>query len=99
MGVLIRHVQTAQAKGPAHWDSVKIALITSIRTGAFFDRKYWARHSNSGDVLKPVYFSSTIMKGKTEQVDKGTSGYISCFTKILNVFSGKILHRSECSHE
>ncbi|KAF9785433.1 hypothetical protein BJ322DRAFT_830356 [Thelephora terrestris] len=61
---------TTQVKSPAHWDSVKIALIKSIRTGVFFDRKYLTRHSISGDGLKPVYFSSTIMKDKTEQVKK-----------------------------
>ncbi|KAF9785437.1 hypothetical protein BJ322DRAFT_830823 [Thelephora terrestris] len=60
----------APVKGPAHWDSVKIALIKSIRKGVFFDRKYWARHSDSWEVLKPVHFSSTIMKDKTEELNK-----------------------------
>ena len=71
--VLIPPDQATQIKSPAHWDSVKIALIKSIRTGAFFDRKYWARHSTSGDVLKPVYFSSTIMKDKREHIKMCTS--------------------------
>ncbi|KAF9779228.1 hypothetical protein BJ322DRAFT_449548 [Thelephora terrestris] len=61
---------TSQTKSPAHWRSVKIALIKSIRTGVFFDRKCWAISSNSGERLKPVYFSSTIMNDKVEQVNR-----------------------------
>jgi len=49
---------------------VKAALIGSIRKGVFFDRKYWARHLKIGDVLKPIYFSSTIMEDKSEQLGK-----------------------------
>jgi hypothetical protein len=41
---------------PAHWATVKIALVKSIRNGVFFDRKYWARDYKTGDILKPVYF-------------------------------------------
>ena len=49
---------------------MKTALIRSIRKGVFFDRKYWARYLKTGDVLKPVYFSSTIMEDKSEQMNK-----------------------------
>ena len=42
----------------------------------FFDRKCWAKHSNSGEVLKPVYFLSTAMNDKVEQMNKCTSEYI-----------------------
>ena len=77
--------QAAQVKNPAHWDSVKIALIKSIRTGVFFDRKYWARYSTSGGVLKPVYFSGTIMNDKAEHVRMGTSGCVFCNLKALSV--------------
>lgn len=58
---------------PTYWKSTKIALINSIRKGVFFDRKYWAKHSNAGQVLKPVYFSNTIMNDKAQQLDKRTS--------------------------
>jgi len=60
--------QTMQISSPAHWTYVKTALIKSIRKGVFFDRKYWARHLKTGDVLKPVYFSSTIMGDKSQQL-------------------------------
>ena len=60
-------------KCPAHWASVKAALVRSIHAGIFFDKKYWARHSKAGDVLKPVYFSSIIMSDKTQQLNKRTS--------------------------
>ena len=52
---------------------MKIALVKSIRDGVFFDRKYWARHSRTGGVLRPVYFSSTIMSDKVQQLNNGTS--------------------------
>lgn len=69
------HHQTAPATGPVRWASVKIALIKSIRNGVFFDRKYWARHSKTGDVLKPVYFSSIIMDDKAQQLNNGASEF------------------------
>ena len=59
--------KVVQVKNPAHWNSVKIALINSIRTGIFFDKKYWARHSHAR--LRSVYFSSTIMKDKAPELD------------------------------
>jgi hypothetical protein len=71
--VLTRRDQAVQASSPAHWPSVKTALIKSIRTGVFFDRRYWARHLKTGDVLKPVYFSSAIMNDKAHQLNKRKS--------------------------
>ena len=97
--LLIPPDKNTQAKNPAHWDSVKIALIKSIRTGVFFDRKCWARCSTSGDMLKPVYLSSTIMNDKTKQVNRCTLECIFCNTEVLNIFSGKVLHWSEYPHE
>jgi len=61
--------QTAVVASPTHWASVKVALIKSIRSGALFDRKYWARHSRTGDALKPVYFSSIVMRDKAQQLN------------------------------
>ena len=58
---------------PTHWASVKIALIKSIRNGVLFDRKYWARHSKTGDVFKPVYFSSIVMGDKAQELTSRTS--------------------------
>ena len=72
-GFLTLDNQPRQVKNPAHWAAVYTALIKSIRTGFFFDRKYWARHLKTGDVLKPVYFSSTIMDDKVHQLSKCTS--------------------------
>ena len=71
--VLILHNQITQVKSPAHWDLVKAALIISIRKGIFFDRKYWARHSKGGDLLKPVYLSSTVMSDKAQQLNNRVS--------------------------
>ena len=88
------HYQAVQVTSPAHWPSVKTALIKSIRTGAFFDRKYWARHLKTGDVLKPVYFSSTIMDDKSHQLNKRKSKFICKFVTVLMVASGKI-HEGE----
>ena len=68
-GMLTSHGQTIQVASPAHWTSVKIALIKSVRKGVFFDRKYWARHSKAGHVLKPVYFSSIVMGDKAQRLN------------------------------
>ena len=67
MGVLTSHNQAAQPTGPT--SSVEMALIKSIRKGLFFDRKYWARHSRTGNTLKPVYFSSIVMGDKAHQLN------------------------------
>lgn len=60
---------------PAHWAYVKTALIKSIREGILFDRKYWAKRSKTGDVLKPIYFSSIIMSDKVQQLKKCASKF------------------------
>ena len=74
---------------------MKTALIKSIRKGTFFDRKYWARHSKAGDVLKPVYFSSTIMEDKAQQVKKRAFNFCYKSSKLLRVASGQISQGSE----
>ena len=74
MQTLNPHDQVVQVKSPARWDAVKIALISSIRTGVIFGGKYWARHSHARDMLKPVYFSSTIMKDKAPELNDCASG-------------------------
>jgi len=56
---------------------VKIALMNSIGKGVFFDRKYWVRHSNAGGVLKPIYFSSTIMGDKVQQLNNCASKFVN----------------------
>ena len=75
---------------PAHWSSVKIALIKSIRNGVFFDRKYWARYSKAGDFLKPLYFSSIIMDDKAQQLNNGESEFGCWRNDGLRSPSGKI---------
>jgi len=86
--MLSSHDQTATVISPARWASVKTALIRSIRNGVFFDRKYWTRHSNVGDVLKPVYISSIIMDDKVNQLKKCTLGFVYVFTEVLMILSG-----------
>jgi hypothetical protein len=75
---------------------VKIALIKSIRKGVFFDKKYWARNSKGGDVLKPVYFSSTIMDDKAQQVKKCPFNFCYKISKVLRAASGEISQGPEC---
>ena len=53
----------------SYWAYVETTLIKSIREGVLFNRKYWARHSKTGDVLKLVYFSSIIMSDKVEELN------------------------------
>ena len=62
-----------------HQASVKRALIKSIRKGVFFDMKYWARYSrsNSGDALKPVYFSSMITSDTVWQLNNRAYEFFS----------------------
>ncbi|KAF9785408.1 hypothetical protein BJ322DRAFT_828220 [Thelephora terrestris] len=83
---------------PAHWAFVKAALIKSIRRGVFFDREYWARHSNAGDLSKPVYFSSTIMNDKALQLGKCVSNLTFWHGDVLSVPSGEILQGYKPSH-
>jgi len=70
--VLTLRNQPSPVIGPAHWTSVKIALIKSIRTGVLFDRKYWVRHSKTGNVLRPIYFSSIVLGDKTQELNSRT---------------------------
>jgi hypothetical protein len=87
-GMLTSHDQIAQVVSPAHWAAVKVALIKSIGKGVFFDRKYWTRNSKPGGVLKPVYFSSTIMGDKVQQLKVCASKFVYGFTAALIVASG-----------
>ena len=73
---------------------MKAALIKSIRTGVFFDRKYWARYSKSEYDLKPIYFSSVIMRDKTRQLGSCTSKLLCGFTETLIIPSGEVLQGS-----
>ena len=93
-GMLTSHDQDAQVTSPAHWATVKLGLIRSIGKGVFFDRKYWARHSNAGDVLKPIYFSSIIMGDKVQQLNSCASKSVYVLTGALRVISGIISERS-----
>ena len=86
------------AMGPAYGGAVRTALIGSIRGGVFFDRQFWARHSKAGDV-KPVYFSSTIMADKSQQLKKRRSKFCHNFVEALNVHSGELCQESEHSGE
>ena len=89
------HRQITQVKSPARWAAVKTALIKSIREGVFFDRKYWARNTKSGDVLKPVHFSSAIMGDRSHQLDKCASKFRCGAAEALNPGSGEIPRGSE----
>ena len=95
--MLTSHNQVTQVTSPAHWGSVKTALVKSIRQGVLFDRKYWVRHSKSGDTLKPVYFSSTIMSDKVEQLKDRTSEFDCESAEALTLFSGEIPQGSKNS--
>lgn len=96
--MMFKRSQAAQVKSPALWNVVKVALINSIRTGVFFDRKYWARHTNAKGILKPIYFSSTIMNDTLWQLENRMQESLGWHVGTLNVHSGKIPHRSERSH-
>ena len=99
MVTLTSHNQSSQVASPVHWASVKIALIKSIRNGVFFDRKYWTRHSKTGDVLKPVYFSSVIMGDKVQQLNNCTLKLGYRISEALRVPSGEIPQALEHSHK
>ena len=88
--MLTSHDQFARFRSPAHWATVKIALIKSVRDGVFFNRKYWARHFKAGDILKPVYFSSIIMEDKAQQLKNCASKFAHRYTEALMFPSGKI---------
>jgi hypothetical protein len=91
-GVVLKCLFHPQA-GPScipEWSPVNAALIKSIRKGVFFDREYWARHSNTGDLFKPVYFSSAIMNDKAQQLEICMSKLISCRGDVLSLPSGKV---------
>jgi len=80
---------------PAHWAAVNVALIKSIRSGVFFDRKYWARHSKAGDILKPVYFSSIIVSDNAQQLNNLVA-YLKGGTILVNDLEGGANVDSDC---
>jgi len=97
--MLISHNQVTEVKSPAHWASVKTALIKSIREGVLFDRKYWVKHSKAGDILKPIYFSSIIMSDKVEQLKNCTSESDCESVEALTLSSGEIPQGSKHSYK
>ena len=54
---------------PANCELVESALIKSIRTGMFFDRRYWARYSKTAKVLQPIHISSTVAGDKLRRIN------------------------------
>ena len=92
------HQATNPTRSPTRWASVKVALVRSIRKGIFFDKKYWARHSKAGDVLKPVYFLSTVMDDKAQNLRECMLMISHSFVAMLNVPSGEIPWGSRFIH-
>lgn len=54
---------------PANRELVESALIKSIRTGMFFDRRYWARHSKTAKTLQPIHISSIVAGDKLRRIN------------------------------
>ena len=79
-----------QVTRPTHWAFLEAALIRSIHEGLFFDKKYWARHSSAGDVLKPVYLASTVMHGRIVELNKCVSRFLYWRAAVLSASSGEI---------
>ncbi|KAF9785420.1 hypothetical protein BJ322DRAFT_1193974 [Thelephora terrestris] len=75
--------------------SVNEALIKSIRRGVFFDRMYWARKSKAGDMLKPIYFSSTTMDART-QLLKELVKSLKGRNPLTNDLGGNVNIESDC---
>ena len=90
----LSHNQLLSVTSPTRWAAMKIALIKSVRKGVFFDRKYWTRHSRTGGVMKPVYFSSVIMADRARQMNSRASEFQSGFVEALRIPSGKIPQES-----
>ena len=97
--MLTSHNQVTQVTSPAHWVAVKTAFVKSICEGVFFDRKYWVRHSKTGDTLKPIYFSSIIMGDKVGQLKDCTLEFNCTSAKVLMLSSGEIPQRPKRSHK
>jgi len=96
--MLTSHNQAAQVTSPTHWASVKTALIKSIRNGVFFDRKYWARHSKTRDVLKPVYFTSIVMGDKVQRLNNLVK-YLKGRNPPINDLEGAVNIDSDCEDD
>lgn len=87
-----------QVTSPVYWASVKRALIKSIRRGAFFDEKYWARFSKAADALKPVSFSSVIMNDKARQLGKLVK-HLKGRKPIISSLEGDFYVESDCEED
>ena len=48
---------------------VESALIKSLRTGRFFDRRYWTRHPKTAKTLRPIYISSIVAGDKLRRIN------------------------------
>ena len=90
--------QTVQVRSHTNWAPVKIALIKSIHKGILFDRKYWAKRLKTGDILKPIYFSSTIMGDKTQKLNGRALGFRCMRSGLLFVSSDQMSQGQKCSH-
>ena len=84
---LLQHQDRAVPQTPYRWDSLTTALIKSVRTGVFFDKKCWARNRN---ILKPLYFSSIIMEDKAHELGKCELKFIFRGSKALSIPSGEV---------
>ncbi|KAF9779144.1 hypothetical protein BJ322DRAFT_1088746 [Thelephora terrestris] len=87
----------SQAISPSQW-AVKMALIDSVRNGIFFDRKYWARHSKAGDLLKPVYLSSRVMGDKAQRM-KELVKYVKGRNLLISDLEGEANVESDCEED
>ena len=83
---------------PERWASVRKTLIRSIRTGVFFDRKYWARHAKTGDALKPIYFPNAVMEDKATYLGRCASKFVCLRTTALTILSGEVPKGSTSTH-
>lgn len=45
---------------PANFTQIEMALIKSIQTGIFLNKKYWVRYSKTASTLRPIYISSIV---------------------------------------
>ncbi|KAF9779143.1 hypothetical protein BJ322DRAFT_442637 [Thelephora terrestris] len=78
--------------------SLEMALIDSVRNGIFFDRKYWARHSKAGDLLKPVYLSSRVMGDEAQRM-KELVKYVKGRNLLISDLEGEANVESDCEED
>ena len=85
------------SKVPTDRSTLHTAIARSIHGGAFFDRKYFVRHSRNGSTLKAIYFSSMIVVDGLEACEFGRTS-ASVFvaertSKVSHVPVTKVLRR------